>query len=367
MSGPLKEISHPGDPGGLGRVNSFSMRFRRCLRGEKKIGHATAFNLRGLLFPVFALLFLMMPGTGQAMWNLSVDGDARYRLAEGEDPDVGIHLMGASARKTFADSRGDRLIFFVLVEAEDNFNDVSAHELYGQYKGPLGAWNVTAGRFGLPWGLLTGFSASRLLYDMPHDTLLGMDVDNGLKVSGVAGDLDYAFSVTQGYGPHQTPRDTGHGLGVARIGWTPGDTEELSMGLSTAWGRSITPHDGEGMGDMAAVHDKDRAVSRALGGVDATFYLGRWLGRIEAGAGRVDHRSLTTGFAALDYALLPRLDLNLAVTAERHGSEYEDAWFVGFTGNPPGFTIRGGYRYAGHNDARHEVILQIYRQFSVSF
>lgn len=325
-------------------------------------------NVSALLLVVMAVLIPLIPETGRAFWNLSVDGDARYRWVEGEDDDADIHRVGASARKTFSDSRGDRLIFLVLVEAEDNFSEVSAHELYAQYKGPLGVWNVFTGRFGLPWGLLPGFSASRLLYDMPHDALLGMDVDSGAKVSGVAGAMDYAFSITQGYGPHDTPHDMGHGLGVARIGYSPGDTEEMSLGVSAAWGRSIIPHDGGSHGDMDDVGiDKDRAVSRALGGVDATWYLGRWLARIEAGSGRVDHRSLTTGFAALDYALLPRLDLNLAVTSEWHGSKYEDAWFVGVTANPPGFTIRGGYRYEGHNESRHELILQVYRLFSASF
>ncbi len=104
-----------------------------------------------------------------------------------EHSEANIHRIGISARKTFADRHGGRLILFGLVEAEDNFDEIMAHEFYGQYKGPMGAWNVTAGRFGLPWGLLPGFSASRLLYDMPHDRLLGMDVDSGVKVSGMVG------------------------------------------------------------------------------------------------------------------------------------------------------------------------------------
>lgn len=294
-----------------------------------------------------------------------MDADGRYRWAEREGHDASLHLLGASVRKTFSDDRGDRFILFGLAEAEDNFSEVMLHEIYGQYKGPLGSWNVTIGRFGLPWGLLPGFSASRLLYDMPDDKLLGMDVDSGIKVSGVIGAFDYGVSVTQGYGPHQTPHDLGHGLGVARIGFTPGDTEEFTMGVSAAWGQSVLDHDADGPAQMD--HDKDRAVRRALGGLDATMYMGRWLGRMEVSAGRVDHRSITTIFSALDYALLPRLDVNLAVNAAWHGSEYEDAWFVGLTGRPPWFTIRGGYRYAGHSASRHEFTLQLYRLFSFSF
>ena len=325
----------------------------------------TKLNITICNFIFIIICGVALPTQVPATWNLSLDGDARYRWEDWEHSEAHLHLVGASIRKTFADSRGDRLIFFGLVEAEDNFDDVIAHELYGQYKGPLGAWNVTAGRFGLPWGLLSGFSASRLLYDMPHDRLLGMDVDSGLKVSGVAGTLDYGISFTQGYGPHHTPHDMGCGLAVGRVGFTPGDTDEISLGLSGAWGRSLLTHDEDASG-MAEM-DAGRDILRALGGVDATLYLGRFLGRIEFASGRVDHRSLTTAFAALDYALLPKLDLNLAVNAARHGSDYEDVWFVGLTGNTPWFTIRGGYTYAGESDARHTVTLQIYRLFSWSF
>ncbi|MEZ4568239.1 MAG: hypothetical protein R2860_15205 [Desulfobacterales bacterium] len=42
----------------------------------------------------------------------------------------------------------------------------------------------------------------------------------------MVGALDYGISFTQGYGPHHTPHDLGHGLAVARIGFIPGDTDE---------------------------------------------------------------------------------------------------------------------------------------------
>lgn len=319
---------------------------------------------------IILALLLVTPAVGRATWNISVDGDARYRLTEWEEHDANIHLVSASARKTFSDSRGDRLTLFGLLEAEDNFSDVMLHEVYGQYKGPMGAWNITAGRFGLPWGLLPGFSATRLLYDMPHGAVLGMSVDNGVMLSGVTGAFDYGVSITQGYGPRHTPDEFGHGLGVARIGFTPGDTEEISLGMSAALGKSIRVHarkNDMGMDADMNVMDKDTALHRAVGGLDATLYLGRWLGRLELSAGRVDHRSMTAGFAAIDYALLPRLDLNFAVNHVWHGSKYEDEWFVGVTGKPPWFTIRGGYRYAGHSPSRHEVTLQLYRLFSFNY
>jgi hypothetical protein len=312
---------------------------------------------------ILVVSVLVQPVPARGTWNFSLDGDARYLFSDWEDHEANIHVAGVSVRKTFSDRKGDRFTVFGLAEAEDNFSEIMLHEVYGLYKGPLGSWNVTAGRFGLPWGLLPGFSASRLLYNMPHNKLLGMDVDSGVKVSGVLGAVDYAVSFTQGYGPHHTPHDWGYGLGMARIGFTPGDTEEFSIGMSGAAGKSISAHDDDSHDES----DKNKAVHRALVGMDATCYLGRWLGRVEIATGRVDHEPMTTAFAAVDFALLPRLDLNLSANLVWHGSEYEDEWFVGFTGKPPWFTIRGGYRYAGHSKSQHEVTLQLYHLFSMSF
>lgn len=332
-----------------------------------KAGRSGRRHWRGI---VLAVLWLCLPLPVPAAWDLSVDGDARFQWTDWAHAGAGIHRVGASLRKTFSDARGDRLVLFGLVEAQDDFSEIMVHELYGLYKGPLGAWNVTAGRFGLPWGLLSGFSASRLLYEVPHDRLLGMDVDSGLKISGVTGALDYAVSITQGYGPHNTPHDWGHGLATARIGFTPGDTEEFSWGLSAAWGRSLAAHVEETTAEMETAgpeHDGERPWRRVLVGLDGTLYLGRWLGRLEAAGGRVGGLTMATGFAALDFALWPRLDLNLAVNAVRHGSDHQEAWFVGFTAKPAWFTFRGGYRYAGHhNESRHEVVFQIYRLFAFS-
>ncbi len=318
---------------------------------------------------VLLFLLVLSPETADATWNLSVDGDARYRLTEWEDHDAYVHLLGASLRKTLSDSKGDRLILFGLVEAEDDVSEVMLHEVYGTYKGPMGLWNITIGRFGLPWGLLPGFSATRLLYDMSHGAVLGMNVDNGLMLSGVSGALDYAVSVTQGYGPRGTPDDLDLNLGTARIGFTPGDTEEFSMGVSGAVGKSRRAHALAPMGDMGMDMDTkmNRALHRAVAGLDATWYLGRWLGRTEVSYGRVDHQDMTAGFAAVDYALLPKLDVTLSANLVWQGSEFTDEWFAGFTGQPPWFTIRGGYRYVGNSPSHHEIVFQLYRLFSYNF
>jgi len=304
----------------------------------------------------------------KATLNISADADARARVASGTSPDATLEIFGASVRKTFADDRGDRLILFALFESEKGFetsSDQSLHEIYAQLKGPLGAWNLTVGRFGLPWGLLPGFSARRLLYDTSHMRVLGMEVDSGVKLSGVRGPWDYGVSLTRGYGPRNTVDAGSNGIATGRIGITPGETEEFSLGLSGAWGRSINVHASHHGG--LDHKDPDRALLRSVVGLDATLYLGRWLIRSEASAGEVDKRSIRTFFVAGDYALHANLDLNLSANLGRHDSENRNEWFAGLTGRLPWFILRGGYRYVGYGDARNQLTLQLYRLFSFTF
>ncbi len=302
----------------------------------------------------FAAL-LLVAAVLEASWNISADIDLRYRLSEWQHHDGGLHVAGASVRKTFSDRKGDRLTLFGLVEAHDNFSMVMAHELYGLYKGPLGSWNVSVGRFGLPYGLLTGFSASRLLYTMPHHELLGYDVDNGIMLSGVRGMLDYGISVTQGYGPHHLPDFSGHGLATGRLGFTLGDAGETIVGVSGVYGTT------------AHAHDRDMTIDRALGALDMTMYLGRLLCRAELSGGMVNSKLIGAGFVAIDYALLPRLDVNLGITGVRNGTETHDAWFTGVTHTSRWFTLRGGYQYAYYNEPHHQVAVQLYRLFAANF
>jgi len=296
---------------------------------------------------------LLAPCAAQAARYVGIDADVRFEMLEGERGRARLHLLGASVRETIADSRGDRLILFGMVEARDDLSEVMLHELYARHKGPLGAWAVTVGRFRLPYGLMTDFDASRLLYGTPHETMLGMESDNGAMLSVARGAVNGAVSLTQGYGHHHPPRLPGHGIAMARVGVTPGETEEVSFGLSAAYGRT------------AHAHDAEMTTRRALVGADATFYAGRWLGRVEASAGRIDGRTTSAGFVALDAALAPGLDLNLAASAILNGPMSADEYFAGLTWRPRWLNVRGGYRHGGVDEGRHEVTLQAYRLFAL--
>jgi hypothetical protein len=300
-------------------------------------------------------LLLVGATTAGATLNLSADADVRYTLSPGPVQGGGVAVVGASVRKTFADAKGDRLTLFGLVEAYDNFSQIMVHELYARYKGPLGRWNITAGRFGLPWGLLTNLSTTRLLYDFGHEHLLGLDADNGLMVSGVVGSLDYGVALTQGYGAHHQPAVKGPGLASGRLGLTLGEGAEWSVGVSGLYGS--TAHE----------HSRDMFVKRALGGVDATAWLGRYTARAEITAGVIDAQSIVAGAGALDVALLPRLELNLALRGEHSEHGVQGRVVSGVSFKPRWFTLRGGYEYGYGTEPRHRVALQLYRQFATAW
>ena len=284
-----------------------------------------------------------------------MDGDARYRYQPPQTHEARLHVLGLLARKTFADEKGDRFTISGLLEAHDNFSETSLHELWARYKGPLGKWNITAGRFGLPYGLNYSFDDSRLLYQTVEKQTLGIDADNGGMVSGVVGRIDYALSVTQGYGAHHLPGFPGRGLAAGRLGCALGDFEEMSIGVSGAYG-TVSTHE-----------NRDSAISRALGGIDATAYAGRALLRAELNAGSIDNELFGAAFAGADYAIAPKIGLTLSGTAVRKERDWRTTAFAGVSFSPRWLTIRGGYTYAFQGNNRHTIALQLYRLFNYTF
>ena len=96
---------------------------------------------------IAVLMLLIAPVGACGSGNISAEIDARLRLEERGECNARLHLLGLSLRHTFADRRGDRLALFGLARAEHDLSEVMLHELYARYKGPLGAWDLTVGRF----------------------------------------------------------------------------------------------------------------------------------------------------------------------------------------------------------------------------
>jgi len=299
--------------------------------------------------------WLAVAPAASATGVLTLEGDARAALERGRPAAAELHAVAAGLRHTFADRAGDRVVLYALAEARADLDERMFHELYARYKGPLGAWNVTAGRFRLPFGLLPGFTSERLLFPTLEERTLAFDADNGLMLSGQDGDWEYGLAATQGLGPHRDPEWPGPGLVTARVGLTRGESGEANVGLSVAAGRSR-----EG-------HAMDMDTPRRLVALDATLERGRATARLEATAGSLEHRALATAYAGLDFAVRPRWEVNAAGSLVHREGERDGALSLGLGFRPSWLTIRGGYHYAYEGTPRHRLALQLYRLFALPY
>lgn len=298
------------------------------------------------------ILILLLTGCLLADWRVTFDGDARLIMSDGQKPHSGMNIAGLLVRKSFADQKGDRVTFTGLLEAEDDFDEVSLHEFFIRYKGPMGRWNVNLGRYTLPYGLLSSFSSRKYLYDTVDHHTIGIHVDSGIMLNGVNQWYDWAFSWTQGYGGHHTPDWPGHGLLMGRLGFVVGDSGDLSYGFSALSGRT------------AMHHDPDMTIKRKMLGLDATLYWGLSLNRLEISFGKINDQKITTAFWMSDYAILPKMDLTISGNQLWSKAGDSGELFAGISYRLPYITLRGGYLHPLQGDSNESISLQIYYIFS---
>lgn len=298
----------------------------------------------------------LTPASGSLF--VSVEGDARGEYSRREGADAEMYSVGASARKVFADRHGDRLILYAQAELADTFSEALLHQAYAEWKGPMGRWNVAAGRVPLPWGLLTAWSPDRMPYGSPYDWTRTLESDNGVLLRGTVDIWDYGLALTQGYGMEDIEDFPGPGNLTGRLGWTPGLEGNFTMGLSFAVGTAHASEHGHGMADMMA--EKRKALA-----LDCTWYAGRGIYRFEGGARKTEDAWHGTLFGAADYALFPKLTLQAAGQLYEHGASHLYGRVYGGVSIPlRWFTIRGGYEYENAENKDHRVVVQLHRLFS---
>ncbi|MBM3957763.1 MAG: hypothetical protein FJ313_06885, partial [Gemmatimonadetes bacterium] len=257
-----------------------------------------------------ALLACAAASPAAASLFVALEGDARGGYSQRGGADAEVNSVGGSARKVFADRRGDRVILFAQAEWVEDFSEALLHQAYAEWKGPMGRWNIAAGRVLLPWGLRTAWSPARMPYGSPYDWTRTLESDNGALLRGTLGVWDYGLALTQGYGMEDIEEFPGPGNLTGRLGMTPGVEGNFTLGLSFAAGTAHASEHGHGMGDAMA----EERTALAL---DCTWNAGRGTYRFEGGARRAEETWHGTLFGAVDYALLPRL------TAQAAGQMYE--------------------------------------------
>lgn len=301
----------------------------------------------------FILLFLLFAYfRAEAAWDILADADLRYSATVPQiEHNLSVESVGLSVRKTVADSRGDRWIFYGLGDIMHNFEHPKVHELYAMLKGPLGVWNVTTGRFRLLYGLLREYSADRLLVKTPEKATLGIKADNGIMFSGLTERFDYAISLTQGYGMGDI-QGIGNGVFTARLGKQIGEFGDGNMGLSAMAGTTNDEHG-------------ETESRRRVAGIDFTRYSGQSILRGEVSWGTVNDCLLASAYVGYDFALSAAFDINTAVSLIQKGEDAKNSIFAGLTHNSRHAILRGGYSYVFGNEETHTFTIQLYRLFSL--
>jgi hypothetical protein len=246
-------------------------------------------------------------------------------------------------------------VLYGQVEFMDDVARTDIHQMYMMFKGPMGVWNLSAGRFLLPYGLLQGYSTDHAAFSALYPYTLGRESDNGLLASGTRGIFEYALAVTQGAGIFHGWGE--QGLVTGRFAAAPGETGDFSVGLSGAAGMTDVSHTAQPI---------RRQVK--IGAVDCAGSLGRTAFRAELSLGKQRADFQTAAFGGIDFTLHPQVELNAAGSVVREAKVFHHLWgFLGTTITSPFITLKGGYKYVYYGPIDHQVTLIAYKQFAFNF
>jgi len=233
--------------------------------------------------------------------GLQLSGGIDGRFTHENHPrrdEVALKGLFLNLRQVWADESGDRWIGVGQVDFDNNFEDIRPYQVYLQYKGPLGKWNVRAGHYLLPFGLLATYDTERFVLQGFEDTSLGIRKDTGIQFLGHWGAWDYAVSLSDGLGDIRLADSRANPVFTARLAHVKDDWQ---VGFSTLIGRPWARFEPL-VGEEEASARFTQARRFAL---DATKSFGPLTIRAEAGGGTDNGRGVWGGVALADYALLP--------------------------------------------------------------
>lgn len=103
---------------------------------------------------------LIAPAAVQAE-GLNVSGGLDARAQTGDEDSFAAGFL--NLRQVIEQDGVDRWILVGQLDSGENFESPLLYQTYAQLKGPLGRWNVRAGRFIAPFGLLASYDSERLV------------------------------------------------------------------------------------------------------------------------------------------------------------------------------------------------------------
>jgi len=288
--------------------------------------------------------------------GLQVSGGLDGRLTtEREGRETGPfrpQLTGAflNLRKVWSDEFGDRWIGVAQADFDDNLRRVRPYQLYLQYKGPLGKWNLRGGHYLLPFGLLATYDTERLVLQGLEKRSLGIRKDTGMQAFGRYGSWDYAVSLSDGLSDVRFADSRANPVLTARVAYVAGDAQ---LGFS-ALARRVLLDSGPRPVDV-----RERRFA-----VDATKSFGPLTVRAEGVGGTDNGRARGGGVFLGDYALNPKLDLNTRYAFWNthdagHGAGLGLTYQI-----RQGLFFRTAGTYQSRRDDHYGFTVQLYYEFS---
>lgn len=300
-----------------------------------------------------AVAVSLLPGASAAGLQVSGGADTRLRHRDGSTKGV-VEGLFLNARKVFRDAKGDRLILVGQLDVDDNFDKVLPYQTYLQYKGPLGRWNLRAGHYILPFGLLAYYDTERLLLQTQEPASLGIKLDTGVQALGYWEAFDYALSVSQGTGRRRFSDTDGDKLVTARFGWS---ADEARVGLSGMSGDVLQD---EEVSSAPVVRSTRRMA------VDALIPWNRSTFRGELAFGSDDGRAVGGGFLGVDTALAADWEANLKLARWGRGASASSAGAGLAYRLRPGLFLRVADEQEFDGRRSNTLSTQVYYEFSKS-
>lgn len=306
-----------------------------------------------LAYATVAIMLLLPAPTVAVELQTSGGMDARLMHKDGNTKGI-LEGLFLNVRKVFRDAEGDRLILVGQMDADDNFERIRPYQTYLQYKGPLGRWNLRAGHYILPYGLLAYYDTERLLLQTQELTNLGIKLDTGVEALGYWESWDYAVSVSQGVGRRRFSDVDENKLVTARMGWW---ADEARVGLSGIAGDVLLAE------EVSHAQVIRRTKRLAL---DASLPWERWTGRAELAFGTDDGRDVGGGFLGIDVALRPDLEANMTYARWERGASTNSGG-AGLTYRfRPGLFLRVADEQEFDGRRSNTFSAQVYYEFSKS-